>query len=112
MSVAIASAALKKVSLDKPLKLGARNLALKNVNQSEFLKVQTMWENRPNILRMTESPRYKVGTQGMRLGRYMLAGRLSTGLSAVSCWDPLRTNTQRRERSVRQRETLTLISWV
>lgn len=62
MSVAIASAALKKASLDKTLKLGARNLALKNVNQSEFLKLQTIWENRPNILRMTESPGYKVGT--------------------------------------------------
>lgn len=62
VSVAIASAALKKVAPDKTLKLGARNLVLRNLNQYEFPKMQAMWENRPSILRMTESPGYKAGT--------------------------------------------------
>lgn len=62
VSVATASAALKKVSLDKTLKLGTRNLALRNLLQYEFPKMQPIWENRPNILRMTESPGYKSGT--------------------------------------------------
>lgn len=112
VSVAIASAALKKVSLDKTSKSGARNLAFRNLNQYEFLKMQTTWENRPNSLRMTESPGYKAGTWGMRLGRYMLAGRFSTVLSAIGCQDPLRTNTQCRQRFIHVREMLTLISWV
>ena len=62
VSVAIVSAALKKVSLEKTSKLGAGNLALRNLNQYEFLKMQTIWENRPNTLRMIESPGYKAGT--------------------------------------------------
>lgn len=49
-------AIVKKVSIDKTLKLGARNVALGSLNQYEILKMQTIWENRPNALKMTQSP--------------------------------------------------------
>lgn len=49
------SEALKKMSLDKTLKLGARNVVSRNMNQHEFLKTLTILETRPNILRITIS---------------------------------------------------------
>lgn len=62
VSVAIASAALNKVAHDKTSKLGARNLALKNSNQYEFLKMQAVRENSLNSLRVAECPGCKAGT--------------------------------------------------